>query len=121
MRTSWDGDLHRCTSVDVLPLYGMQVLVSLWGRCAGVKMAVRRASARAGCRAVVGWSGCGVAWVLAGCWWLPADAGISLWDVSRYASLAPGPLSFGSRTVAFEHAGQILVPDLRPPGIRRVS
>jgi hypothetical protein len=30
MRTSWDGDLHRCTSVDVLPLYGMQVLVSLW-------------------------------------------------------------------------------------------
>src|ERR1017187_6200708 len=28
MRTSWDGDLHRCTAVDVLPLYGMQVLVS---------------------------------------------------------------------------------------------
>ena len=35
----------------------MQVLVSLWGRCAGVKMAVGRASARAGCRAVVSASG----------------------------------------------------------------
>jgi hypothetical protein len=33
----------------------------------------------------------GVARVLAGCWWLPADAGISLWDASPYASLAPGP------------------------------
>jgi hypothetical protein len=28
MRTSGDGDLHRWTAVDVLPLYGMQVLVS---------------------------------------------------------------------------------------------
>ena len=24
MRTSWDGDLHRWTAVDVLPLDGMQ-------------------------------------------------------------------------------------------------
>ena len=54
-----DGDLHRETRVDVLPPDGMQVLVPLWGRCAGVKMAVRRASAWAGCRAVAGWSGCG--------------------------------------------------------------
>jgi uncharacterized protein (TIGR03083 family) len=52
---------------------GMQVLVSLWGRCARVKIAVRRASVRAGCRAVarlrggVAGSGCGMAWVLAGC------------------------------------------------------
>jgi hypothetical protein len=38
----------------------------------------------------VAWSGCGAAGVLAGCWWLPADAGFSLWDVSPYASLAPG-------------------------------
>jgi hypothetical protein len=28
MRTFWDGNLHRCTSVDVLPLYGMQ---EVWG------------------------------------------------------------------------------------------
>jgi len=28
MRTSSDGDLHRCTTVDVLPLYGMQ---EVWG------------------------------------------------------------------------------------------
>ena len=28
MRTSRDSDLHRCTSVDVLPLYGMQ---EVWG------------------------------------------------------------------------------------------
>jgi hypothetical protein len=30
MRTCWDGDLHVWTAVDVLPLDGMQVLVSLW-------------------------------------------------------------------------------------------
>ena len=24
MRTAWDGDLHRCTAVDVLPVDGMQ-------------------------------------------------------------------------------------------------
>jgi len=28
MRTFWDGDLHRWTRVDVLPLYGMQ---EVWG------------------------------------------------------------------------------------------
>jgi len=38
---------------NLLVFHGMQVLVPLWGRCAGVKMAVRGASVRAGCRAVV--------------------------------------------------------------------
>src|ERR1019366_33355 len=57
----------------------MQVLVSLWGCCAGMKIAVGRASARAGCRAVARLRTvvCGLAAAWPGCWWLPAD-GISL-------------------------------------------